>query len=166
MNESELVFRPVKLDDAAIIAHIYNYYIVNTTITFEVKPLSTDEMRQRIAEISAKHPYFVCEHKGQVIGYCYVHPWRTRAAFLHTAELSIYLDHDFCGKGVGSILVKRMIEICRNLEFHVLIACVTSENDSSLHFHEHLGFRHVAHYDEVGWKFDHWIGLDDYQLML
>lgn len=160
---ADLVMRPVQLNDAAALAEIYNYYIKNTTITFEVTEVTADEMRQRIVEITAHHPYWVLEHKGKVIAYCYVHPWRTRAAFLHTKELSVYIDHDYCHQGIGTDFVGRIIELCRLLRYHVLIACVTSENETSMRFHERLGFRHVAHYDEVGWKFDHWIGLDDYQ---
>lgn len=158
--------RNVSLSDAQAIADIYNYYIANTTITFETELVTKEEMERRIQEISAKYPYFVYEEDGKVIGYCYAHPWRTRAAFLHTLETSVYLDHQEKHHGVGALLVKHLIELCRAQGYHVLIACITSENTDSCVFHEHLGFKPVAKYDEVGWKFERWVGLKDYELIL
>lgn len=164
--KTDIVIRPVRLDDAEELTHIYNYYIANTTITFEITPITVDEMRRRIIEITAQHPYYVCEQVGKVVGYCYVHPWHTRAAFLHTVELSVYLDFEVRHQGIGRSLVEYVIAVCRQRDYHVLIASITSENTASFHFHETLGFRHVAHYDEVGFKFDRWVGLDNFQLML
>lgn len=158
--------REVKPTDAKAIADIYNYYIVNTTVTYELEPVTEKEMAQRIEEISTRYPYFVFEQEGQVIAYCYAHPWRTRAAYQHTLETTIYLRHDVKHRGIGSVMVKHLIELCRQQGYHVLIACATDENEESRIFHEHLGFKHVAHYSEVGRKFGRWIGINDFELIL
>lgn len=100
---ADLVMRPVQLNDAAALAEIYNYYIKNTTITFEVTEVTADEMRQRIVEITAHHPYWVLEHKGKVIAYCYVHPWRTRAAFCIQRSCRYIL--------IMTIVIKALVQI-------------------------------------------------------
>lgn len=165
MSESSPLIREAKLSDAPRLAEIYNYYITHTTVTFETEPITAAEMQRRIAEV-LEHglPYLVCEYAGEIVGYSYVHPWRTRAAFLHSKELSVYFDHECRHYGYGTLLVQQMIKACTACQVHALIATVTSENEESLRFHHKLGFRHVGHFDEVGWKFNHWIGLDAFQL--
>ncbi len=158
--------RQVELADAAAIARIYNPYVLDTTITFEVEAVSADEMRRRIAEIQGKYPYIVCEEDGNVVGYCYAHPWRMRAAFCHTAEVSIYVDSACRGNGLGKALLEELIQRCKAQGLHVLIAGITEGNEHSRHLHENFGFRKVAQYDEVGYKFGRWLELSQYELLL
>lgn len=158
--------RDVRLSDAKDIADIYNYYIDNTTVTYETELVSVDEMARRIEQISATYPYFVYEDKGKVLGYCYAHPWRTRAAYLHTLETTIYLEHGAKHQGIGSLMLNHLVELCKEQGYHALIACATDENEESKVFHERLGFRQVAHYEQVGWKFNRWIGINDFELLL
>lgn len=162
----KVTIRNVRPSDAQEIADIYNYYIVHTTITFETEPVTKQEMERRIKEISANYPYFVCEEDGNIMGYCYAHPWRTRAAFLHTLETSVYLCHEAKHHGIGIQMVKHLIDLCKVQGYHALIACITDENQDSCTFHERLGFKQVAHYEQVGWKFDRWLGLNDFELIL
>ena len=70
------MIREVKIDDAAAIVDIYNHYISHTTVTFETTPLTTEQMRQRIIDISCHFPYLVYESDGKVAGYAYVHLWK------------------------------------------------------------------------------------------
>ena len=84
---NETVIRHVAEKDAATITRIYNHYITDTTTSFEMKALSEDEMLGRIKDISSHYPYFVAEQKGRVVGYCYVHQWKDRAAYCNTLEV-------------------------------------------------------------------------------
>ena len=158
--------RKAELADAQAIATIYNYYIENTTVTYETELITTEEMARRIKEISEKYPYLVYEEKGKVVAYCYAHPWRTRAAFLHTLETSIYLDHTIKHHGIGTKLVTELIEMLKRQGYHALIATITNENTESIAFHLRLGFKQVGQYEQVGWKFDRWIGLNSYEMIL
>lgn len=159
--------RPVRESDAARLAQIYNYYIVNTTVTFELEPITADEMARRISEISASYPYFVYEKDGIVLGYTYAHPWKTRAGYQgHSLETTIYLDVDTRHMGIGRLLVEHLEATCRQAGYHVLIANATDENNDSLAMHERLGFRQVAHYEEVGRKFDRWLGISSFEKKL
>lgn len=153
-------------NDAAAIAGIYNEYILHTTYTFEIEPLSELQMRQRMESIVSSYPYYVCEEKGQICGFCYAHPFHERAAFRHTLESTVYLARGAEGRGLGKMMMQTLIRECRRRGYHVLLACITSENETSLRFHESLGFTRCAHFHEVGYKFDRWIGVIDYEIIL
>lgn len=160
------MIREVRPDDAAQIAGIYNRYILETTISFETQPLSAEDMRKRIEEISSYFPYLVAENNGKLIGYCYAHPWKERAAYCKTLETTIYLASEAKGKGLGTRLMDRLIDECRNRGYHVLIACITAENEESCRFHERLGFKKVSHFEQAGQKFGRWLDVADYELIL
>lgn len=160
------MIREVKLEDAAAIAAIYNEYVLNTTITFEKEEVSVEEMSRRIKDFSAHFPYFVYEEEGNVVGYAYIHAWKTRAAYAQTREITIYMKSDCRGRGIGPALLSHLIETCKQQEVHVLIACITEGNTASIALHEKFGFKQVADYKEVGNKFDRWIGVSDYELIL
>lgn len=158
--------RPVTLADARRIAAIYNRYIADTTITFETEPVTPEEMRSRIEAISSAFPYFVYEYDGEIIGYCYVHFWKEREAYSKTLETTVYLAPEACGKGVGSLLMSRLIDECRHQGYHIMIACITADNLPSLKFHHRLGFRQVSRFSEVGRIFDRWLDVIDLELVL
>ncbi len=163
-NEKKI--RPVILEDAGAIVDIYNYFITDTTVTFEVQPLTVEKMAERIREISARFPYFVYEEDGRVLGYCYAHLWKERAAYSKTLETTVYLHKDATHRGIGSLMVNHLVDLCREQGYHALIACITEGNEASVRMHEKLGFRQVSEYKEVGRKFDEWLGVVDLELLL
>ena len=160
------MIRKVKPDDAHDIAAIYNYYIENSTITFETSPVSTEEMANRIADISEKYPYYVYEESGKVVGYCYASSWKKKAAYSKTVESTIYITKDFQGKGFGNTLMNKLINELREKSFHAIIACITIPNPTSVKLHEELGFRQVSDFMEVGYKFGRWLDVGDWELLL
>lgn len=160
------VYRNVTLDDAGEICRIYNPFITDTTVSFEQEPLSVEAMRQRIIDISSHYPYIVCEVDGEIAGYCYVHPWKERAAYGGTMETTIYLDDRYKHQGIAKELMTLLIDRCRHLGYHSLIACITADNEESCHFHARLGFKLVSHFKAVGHKFGRDLDVVDYQLIL
>ena len=160
------MIRKVKPDDALDIALIYNYYVENSTITFETSPVSTEDMAKRISDISGKYPYFVYEESDKIIGYCYVSSWKKKAAYNKTVESTIYVVKDFQGKGIGCALMNKLIEVLREKSFHAVIACITIPNPTSIKLHEKLGFRKVSEFREVGFKFEKWLNVGDWELLL
>ena len=162
-----MTIRPVAETDCGAITEIYNHYITDTTVSFEVEPVSAEDMLGRIRIVSARFPYLVIEERGRVAGYCYVHPWKERAAYCHTFELTIYLDRSCRGRGLGSKLLAEVIKECRTLNVcHSLIACITAENSESIAFHSRHGFEQVSSFREVGRMFGRWLDVVDMQLML
>lgn len=160
------MIREVRNEDAGEITEIYNHYILNTTVTFEVAPLTVGEMERRIEDISSAYPYMVYEQDGYVVGYCYVHQWHERAAFQGVVELSVYLSPASTGHGIGKELMHRMIRECRRRGYRVLIGCVTGGNDVSRAIHTKMGFVEVGHFPDVGLKFGRLIDIYYYQLPL
>lgn len=160
------MIRPVCAEDAAALAAIYNYYVLETTISFETEAMSEDAMRRRIMGFATEYPYFVWEEAGRVLGHAYAHRWKERAAYAHTWEVTIYLHPEACGLGIGRKLMEHLIAACRTTDCRVLIACITQGNERSCAFHRSFGFEQVSHFKQVGCKFGRLLDVVDYQLIL
>ena len=160
------MLRNVRPDDAPSIAEIYNHYILNSPATFEEIPVSQDEMRQRILETTRAYPWLVSEEDGKLLGYCYGRKWRERAAYRHSVEVSTYLDPSAVGKGRGSALLDAILVELRRRGFHCVMGGVSLPNDASVALLQKFGLRQVAHFKEVGYKFDRWIDVGYWQLLL
>ena len=160
------MIRYVTQRDVKRITEIYNDYIINTTISFEVKPLTEDEMRNRIESVLAHGPFLVWEEDGEIAGYCYAHPWKERAAYHNTLETTVYLAPQYFRRGIGSQLMRELFNQCRVDNIKVLIACITANNEASIKMHEALGFKQVSYFSQVGEKFGQWLDVIDMQLTL
>jgi phosphinothricin acetyltransferase len=161
------MIRDVSNEDAPRIAEIYNPYILKTIITFEEVPVTGDEMLRRIGNITGNgFPWIVLETEDGVTGYAYAGAWRTRPAYRHTVETTIYLDQEFKGKGYGKNLYAALLERLKRNGVHTAIGGISLPNVESVKLHESLGFIKVAHFASVGFKFDKWIDVGFWQLML
>lgn len=158
--------RTCRESDASAIAAIYNEYIRDTVITFEETPVATDEMARRIAEVGARHPWLVYEHDGAVVGWAYASAWKTRSAYRNTVETTIYLAASHCGRGVGRALYEPLLAELTKQKLHSAVGCIALPNPASIALHEKLGFAKVAHFAEVGRKFDRWVDVGYWQLLL
>lgn len=160
------MIRKVRLTDCKAITDIYNEYIVNSTATFETEPISNNEMERRISGIMSQYPYLVYEIDDTIVGYCYAHAWKERAAYSKTLETTVYVSAKCRGKGIGKQLMINLIEECKKRDYSVLIACVTAENEKSRTFHLKLGFKQVSLFEKVGVKFGRTLDVADYELLL
>ncbi len=161
------MIRPVRpKEDAGEITAIYNEYVLHSTASFETVPLSQAEMLGRIESIVRGFPYLVYEQEGRVAGFCYVHPWKERAAYHHTLETTVYVAPQCRRQGIGAQLMEVLIRECRHIDCHALVACITSENEASRALHSRLGFSEVSHFREVGRKFGRWLDVSDYELLM
>ncbi len=151
--------------DAAQICDIYNHYIRETVITFEESPVLSVEMARRIADISQTLPWLVWKEEGRILGYAYATPWKSRAAYRHSVESSIYLAPAATGRGLGSKLYSALIADLRNRGLHCVIGGAALPNPASVALHERLGFSKVAQFREVGFKFGRWIDVAYWQLI-
>lgn len=148
--------------DAQAIADIYNYYIVNTVITFELDPVTPREVMKRMEKYKEVGPYLVCEEDDEVIGYAYVSKFRERPAYAHSVETSIYLKKGAGGKGRGTTLYSELLSQVL-LQCHVIVGGIALPNEASIKLHEKCGFRKVAHFLGVGRKFGRWIDVGFWQ---
>ncbi len=152
--------------DALQIASIYNYYISNTTVTFEEEEISSESMAGRISETQEKFPWLVFEHEGKVEGYAYASAWKSRCAYRHSVEVSVYLRHGSSGKGLGTALYTELLARLKKLSLHGIIGGMALPNDESIALHKKFGFEQVAHFREVGYKFNHWIDVVYFEKLL
>jgi L-amino acid N-acyltransferase YncA len=150
--------------DAAAIADIYNAYVENTVITFEVEPVSRAEMARRIESALAKHDWLVSERAGEIAGYAYANRFRERAAYRFVAESTIYLRDGLQGQGLGSPLYRMLIERIFALGYTSLVGVIALPNAASVRLHESLGFERTEHLRRVGWKHGRWIDVGSWQL--
>ena len=106
--------RAATLADAPAIVAIYDWYIANTVITFEVDPVPVAEMERRIATVLEAHDWLVLERGGEVLGYSYAGRYHARAAYRYSAETTIYLRHDLGGQGLGMV---ELVILCEELGY-------------------------------------------------
>lgn len=165
-KEDAPVIRAARGDDAAAIAAIYNWYIENSVCTFEEIPLLPAEMAQRIALMEASKPWFVIEEQGRVLGYAYASIWKARAAYGRSREVTVYLDREATGRGLGGRLYAHLIDEIRKEPIHSLIASIALPNAGSVALHEGLGFTKVGQFAEVGHKFGDFVDVGYWQLLL
>jgi L-amino acid N-acyltransferase YncA len=162
---SDIRIRPAVPDDAEAIARIYNHYVLNTTISFEDQAVPAAEMTARMADVeSASLPWKVAVDGGRVVGYAYAGKWKGRCAYRHSAESSIYLDHEVHGRGIGRRLYQALLADLRERSIHVAIGGIALPNPASIALHERLGFSQVAHFKEVGFKFGRWLDVGYWQV--
>lgn len=159
--------RPASAADAAPICAIYNGYVATTTISFEEEAVSQDEMARRIADVQeAGLPWLVLVLDGQVCGYAYATTWRARPAYRHSVESSVYLAPGLQGQGWGARLYRHLLDALRARALRTVIAGIAQPNERSIALHERLGFRKVAHFAEVGFKFGQWVDVAYWQMQL
>lgn len=156
--------RHFQAGDETVIVDIYNHYIQHTTITFEETPLSALEMRDRIDACTQKYPWLVCEVDGQVMGYAYATAWKARAAYRHTVEATVYVREGCAGQGIGKALYTALLAALFEQGCHVVLGCIALPNAASVGLHEHMGFKQVAHFPEVGRKFEQWLDVGYWQI--
>jgi L-amino acid N-acyltransferase YncA len=160
------MIRTATLTDAKRITEIYNYYVMNTTVTFEEEPVTEEIMKERITEVVEKYPWLVYEKDGKVIGYAYAGAWKSRCAYKYSVETSVYIENGLSGKGIGSVLYKELLSKLNELQLHGIIGGIALPNDGCIALHKKFGFEKVAHFKEVGNKFNKWIDVTYYEKIL
>ena len=142
--------------DAEAILKIYAPYIEKTAITFEYEVPSLSEFSKRIAEIQKKYPWIVYEEEGEILGYAYGGPEYTRAAYQWTVETSVYLSEKARGKGIGTALYEKILDILKKQNFCVCYVLINDDNEASVKLHEKLGFKQNGYRKNCGYKFEKW----------
>lgn len=152
--------------DAAACAAIYAPYVTDTAISFEDEAPTPAEMAERIGAASARHAWLVGEEDGRVIGYAYGGPFRARAAYRWTTEVSVYLEVGRRRTGAGRALYTALLDRLAALGFTEAVAVMTLPNEASAGLHEALGFAPVGTFRRVGRKFGIWHDVQWLQLSL
>ena len=160
------MIRKGTFDDAAAIAEIFNYYVQTSTVIFSNTLLSADDMKQKLAPIVGQFPFYVWEEDGKVLGYCYAHKFHPDPVYAETWELTAYLDKNATGKGIGTKLLRFLIEQCRLAGAHTLVTFVTRGNEPCERMMASLGFVQTGIIRQSGHKCNQYLDDVIYQLLL
>ncbi|MBT2500226.1 N-acetyltransferase [Agromyces sp. ISL-38] len=153
--------RAARPSDLPAVREIYNYYVANSTVTFDEDAMSLKEWKSKFAYLSKLGmPFVVAESpSGQLLGYALVSPWKQKRAYRYTVENSIYLGPAATGKGLGRVLLAELIERSKAAGLKEIIAVIADQGaESSIALHEGFGFVEIGRMGRVGFKFERWLG--------
>lgn len=142
--------------DLPALTNIYNHYIVNTAITFDLDPFTPETRRPWFDAHAASGPHrlLVADDGGTVVGYATSSRWRPKAAYDTTVEASVYCRADVMSRGIGSLLYAALFDALATEGVHRVVAGIALPNPASIALHTRFGFRQVGVFTEVGRKFD------------
>lgn len=153
----DLLIRRGIPSDVPRLTGIYNEYVRDTPITFDIAPWTIEERRRDWFDLYAstgRYQLFVAEEEGNPVGYATSSPFRSKAAYDTTVEATIYLAPGAGGRGVGRALYERLFECLKVEDVRRILAGITLPNPASERLHRNLGFEPVGIFSEVGRKFD------------
>ena len=164
---SEIKIRDAAEDDLQAILDIYNEVILNTTAVYSEKPhtlqMRTDWYRDRV---NNNFPVFVADAGGQVAGFSSFGHFRVWPCYRYTVEVSVYVEQSFRGKGISKKLLGALVNRAMQMNIHAIIAGISADNEISVKLHQAFGFTEVAHFKEVGYKFNRWLDLKFFELII
>jgi len=156
---TKVTLRAATAADVAAITAVYRPAVLRGTASFEVEPPDEAETLHRFEAIAgAGYPYFVAELDGHVVGYAYTNAYRTRPAYRFTVEDSVYIAPEAQGKGIGTILLRALIEASTAKGYRLMVAVIgDSRNHASITLHRSAGFTFCGTIHSVGYKFGRWL---------
>ena len=154
---ADIAVRSATLDDLPALTDIYNHYIVNTAITFDLQTFTAATRRGWFDDHSQTGPHrllVATDVDGECLGYASSSRWRPKPAYNTTVETSVYCRPSAVGRGCGTALYRTLFAALEREDVRTLVAGVSLPNDASVAFHEKFGFRPVGVFHTVGRKFD------------
>ncbi|HEY1982856.1 MAG TPA: GNAT family N-acetyltransferase [Xanthobacteraceae bacterium] len=156
---STAILRPAAGGDIAAITRIYGDAVTHGTASFELEPPDEAEMaRRHQALLAGGYPYLVAEVTGAIAGYAYAGAYRARPAYRWCVEDSVYVAPDYHRRGIGRLLLARLVEECEQHGFRQMIAVIgDSAQTPSIALHAALGFDMIGRLRSVGFKHGRWL---------
>lgn len=165
-TDMPFTLRPAHVGDLEAINGIYNHYVIHSTCTYQTIPSSTEERARWFAQHGSRHPVIVVEDRGRVIAWGSLSPVHERQAFANSVEDSVYVHHDYLRHGIGRMVLTELLRLAKEIGHHTVLGAISVDQDASVSLHKQLGFREVAHFHEIGYKFDRWLDLVWLQKMI
>ena len=163
---SDIQIRLATEADCLAINDIYNYYVIHSTCTYQTEAEPIEARRAWFASHGPKHPVTVAQVQGVVVGWGSLSRFHPRAAYSATVENSVYVHHQWQGRGIGRRITLDLIDRARQLGHHTIIALISGEQTGSLALHEKLGFARAGELKEAGCKMQQWLNVVYMQKML
>ncbi|AIQ46714.1 acetyltransferase [Paenibacillus sp. FSL R7-0273] len=162
----ELIFEQAKEEHLAGVLDIYNYYVLNTTVSFHTEPLTLDEMRSSVLNSDPRFKSYAIKQAGSLAGYVLITRHKNKQAYDTSGEISIYLNPDSSGQGIGGQALAFIEREAAALGFHVLVATVCADNEPSRRLFTKYGYEQSALFRQIGRKFGRWLDIASYQKII
>jgi phosphinothricin acetyltransferase len=159
--EFEYTIRAAVEEDLPSVREIYNHYVLNSSITFDERPMTLVAVRKKFATAEKlRMPFLVAQSpRGEVLGFDWVFPWQGNAAGWRTVELSIYLGPAATGKGLGKALLEQLLADAKAVGIRNVIAVIADKGaEASIRMHKNFGFKESGRMGKVGFKYERWLG--------
>jgi L-amino acid N-acyltransferase len=158
--------RPAAESDLNAINDIYNYYVLNSTCTYQERPETLSDRRRWFRDHDGRYPVIVAENHGQVVGWGSISPYHQRSAYRFAVENSVYVHHSWHRRGIGSLLLQDLIRRSRILGYRAIIAAIDGEQTQSIRLHAKFDFLYAGRLQGIGCKFGRWLGVVYMELLL
>ncbi|MFD9909599.1 GNAT family N-acetyltransferase [Streptomyces sp. NPDC059063] len=174
-ERTEVQVRPGVEADLGALTDIYNHYVRETAVTFDTAPFLPEERRPWLLSHPKDGPHRLMVAHGRktnktnesdILGYATSSPFRARAAYSTSVEVTVYCAPHAAGRGVGTLLYQALFAALEGEDLHRAYAGIALPNEGSVRLHERFGFRHIGTYEEVGRKFQRYWDVAWYQLAL
>src|SRR5215208_4264389 len=167
-EELPIIFKEANLDDLNSVLDLYNYYILNTTATFDYEKITLEELQARLSYHNKKYKTFlVCDKLDQsMIGFCFLTQFRKKPAYDKSAEIGIYLQPEKTGRSLGHTIIEFLEDYARENQIEVIVASISGENTNSIKLFNRLGYDKCAHYKNIAVKFNRRLDLIYYEKIL
>ncbi len=158
--------RKAELSDLEALLDIYNYEVLNGVATLDISPKTYEERKTWFYEHNIEnHPLLVYEQGGKAVAYVSLSKYREKEAYKSTVELSVYVHHEFSGRGIATALLTKILEIAKEDEsIHTVVSVITGSNLISKRLHEKFGFSFSGTIKEAAFKFGKYVDIDNYTL--
>jgi len=167
MTTHSVTTRDALEHDLESILAIYNDVILNTTAVYSEKPHTLQMRRDWYNDrVNNNFPVYVAEVDGKVAGFSSFGHFRVWPCYRYTVEVSVYVERTFRGMGISKLLLQLLIERAMEMDMHAVIAGISADNEISIKLHQSFGFKEVAHFKEVGYKFGRWLDLKFLELLI
>lgn len=160
---NEIYFENTKASDVEVLKEIYTYYIDNSTATFHIGNISNTEMNDILFSSDPAYGSFVIRDDNNTLGYVLLSPYKKRQAYRRSAEVTIYLNPNFTGKGIGTKAIDFIEKIAKEREIKTLLSVICGENTSSINLFKKCGYHECGYLKNVGEKFGRTLDIALYQ---
>ena len=153
-------------DDLPAILAISNWAAQHTPANFAIEPETPETWQSSWEATEAMYPWLVAAAGPEVIGFAKASPHRARCAYLHSAEVTVYVHRDHHRKGVGRALYAALMPVLQGQGYFTVTAGITLPNPASVRLHESFGFRQVGVFERIGYKFGRFHDVSYWQAFL
>ena len=143
--------------DFAAIAAIYNEYVLLGGSTMEEQQHTAKDIQKWVDNFSPKEQLYVLKTNQQVIGWGIIKRYSPRAGYRYTCETAIYITQSQLRKGYGSRMKHFLIDQCKKMDYHHLIAKIFANNTASIEYNLKLGYTIVGTQKEIGYRNEKWL---------